>query len=58
MYAYEFCASKCYTVTVVSFDSRAPFRFGSRIVPLGARDVGRELIASRVSAEEAVYESG
>jgi len=35
-----------------------PFRFGSRYIPLDACDVGRELIALLVSAEEAVYESG
>lgn len=35
-----------------------PFQFGSRYVPLDVCGVGRELIASRVSAEEAVYEGG
>ena len=35
-----------------------PFQFGSRYVPLDACGVGRELIASWVSEEEAVCESG
>jgi len=35
-----------------------PFQFGSRYIPLDACGVGRELIAPRVSAEEAVYEGG
>jgi len=35
-----------------------PFQFGYRYVPLDACDVGKELIALWVSAEEAVYEGG